>query len=77
MGVAILRSSSMVTLPANHIGPVPLGLRGSSGGALVQLGAGLDLMRNAPVSVHVRGDFVRVGNEIGNMLRLAVVHLDR
>lgn len=80
VGLALLSSSSVVVLPANHVGPVPLGLRGSGGSALLQVEAGLDLMRDAPVGVRVRGGFVGADDDIGNMLRVAaglVVHFGR
>ena len=79
VGVAVLSSNSAVTLPANHTGPVPLGLRGSAGSAFLQVGAGIDLMRHLPIGIRVRGDVIRTGHEIGNMFRLAggvVVPLD-
>lgn len=71
IGVAALSSNSVVTLPANQTGPVRLGLRGSSTSAFLQLGAGLDLMRGSPIGIRVRGDFVRIGNDIGSMFRFA------
>ncbi len=72
VGVALLSSNSTAVLPPNHLGPVPLGLRGSSGSALLQVGAGVNLMRDAPIGIRIGSDFVRTGDEIGNMLRLAV-----
>ena len=71
VGLAVLSSNSTVSLPPNHTGPVRLGLRGSSGSAFLQVGAGIDLMRHSPIGVRVRGDFMRIGNEIGSMFRLA------
>lgn len=80
VGVALLSSSSLAQLPPNHSGPVPLGLKGSGGSAFLQVGAGLSLMSDAPIGIRIHGDFVRAGDDIGNMLRLAaglVVHFDR
>ena len=71
-GVAILSSSSVAVLPPNHEGPVPLGLRDSGGGALLQAGAGVDLMRDAPIHVRVGGDFLHAGGDIGSIVRFAV-----
>ena len=71
IGLALLSSSSVASLPANHTGPVPLGLRGSSGSTFLQVGAGIDFMRHAPMGVRIRGDFMRIGDQIGNMFRLA------
>ena len=79
-GAAILSSNSVVTFPPNHTGPVPLGLRGSGGSALLQAGAGLDLFRDATMGVRIGGDFVRGNRTFGNMFRLSVglvLHLDR
>ena len=72
VGVALLSSSSAAVLPPNHVGPAPLGLRESGGSPFLQVGAGVNLMRNAPIGVRVGGDFVRAGDEIGNLVRLAV-----
>lgn len=71
VGLAVLSSNSVVILPANHTGPVPLGLRGSSSSAFLQVGAGIDLMPHWPIGVRLRGDFMRIDNEIGNMFRFA------
>ncbi|HKY21620.1 MAG TPA: hypothetical protein VJM31_10400 [Vicinamibacterales bacterium] len=71
VGVAMLNSNSIVSLPPNHTGPAPLGLRGSRDSAFLQVGAGIDLLRDSPIGIRLRGDFMRIGNDIGNMFRLA------
>ena|SRR5688572_30843029 len=71
LGTALLRSRSIAVL-ANHTGPVPFGVSGSGGSAVLQVGVGVELLRDAPIGVRVGGDYVVAGDEIGNMTRFAV-----
>ena len=70
-GTAQLRSSSIAVL-ANDVGPAPFGLNGSHSSPMLQVGMGVELLRDAPIGLQVSGDYVVAGNDIGNMTRFAV-----
>lgn len=72
VGTALLRSNSIAQLPPNHIGPTPFGLSGPGGSALLQVGIGVELLRDAPIGLRVGSDYVVAGDEIGNMTRFAI-----
>jgi hypothetical protein len=67
LGVARVNASS------NASGLLPFDVSESANEAFLQLGGGINLMRDAPIGLRIGGDYVRVlGEDGGNVFRFAI-----